>query len=211
MIQMNLDPINPIIKKELVNTISNYLIGRFMCHDYDNVKYCIELSDKENCIYFSFGAPNYNDVFKIGGDLFIQKYYQSYEVQKQPYKGFDITFQATLNNLKQNNTDSVSVYFALSFTDIVDRTIAQLMLDEFVESNRHVKNPPSVQRVEKILDQSQRSTQSEVSVSKLRGNTSGIQSYTYPQILVDKFPELKNLKEEYLNGLISFKNIHIEK
>lgn len=68
----------------------------------------------------------------------------------------------------------------MSFQDNVDRTIAKLILDEFVDIKKHVKNPPSISRQMDDV------------------------KFTYPQILLENFPELKNIKETFLNGLISF-------
>ncbi|KAL4470701.1 hypothetical protein ABPG72_016706 [Tetrahymena utriculariae] len=250
---MKLEPFNPVVKKEVSNTIINSLGGVFTCPDYDDTRYCIELNFENNRLYFSFKIPNFNDIYKISGDYMMKKLYKEYQLESVPAAGFDMTISISLGIIKeipkiQNPTpedeenkkkikeenkrnienisielskfrvnflscpfqyafdqvregkqtkftystrqgdrvwclgdaEQITLFFGLSFQDTVDKNIAKLMLDEFVDIKKHIKNPPSITR------------------------TMEDQKFVYPQNLIDAFPELKNIKEVFLNGLMQF-------
>lgn len=74
---------------------------------------------------------------------------RAFEAVKEGTKSPNFTF-STRNGERVwcvSESESVSIFYGMSFVDIVDRTIAKLLLDEFVESKRHVRNPPSISRI----------------------------------------------------------------
>lgn len=82
----------------------------------------------------------------------------------------------------------MSVFFAVSFQDDVDKILANLILVELVDAKKQVKNAPSVQ--------------------KSFGNEA------MPEILVNHFPELKAAQQKSNNGLVGitfFKQSHFMK
>lgn len=69
---------------------------------------------------------------------------------------------------------TVSVYFGITFEDIVDRSIAKIILSEMEEAKKHAHNAPSVKYVEEKI----------------------------PDGLITDFPEIKSSSAKFQNGVI---------
>lgn len=72
-------------------------------------------------------------------------------------------------------SDNVTVFFAISFDDAVDKAIAKLILTELEEARRQIKNSPSVTKMHEDR---------------------------IPEALVQEFPTLKGQTMKFNNGLI---------
>lgn len=75
MKQMQLEPENPILKKEIYKAIDTELEGLFACPDYDDVRFGIDYSKEKETLMFSFRIPNFAELFAIAGEYFLNKHY----------------------------------------------------------------------------------------------------------------------------------------
>lgn len=101
MQQMKLDPVNPVLKKEIYNTIVGYLGGLFTCPDYDDTRYGVEYREVNNTIYFSFRIPNFKDIYTISGEYLLKKHYSDFNKEAEVSPGFDITISKSLDFIQE--------------------------------------------------------------------------------------------------------------
>ncbi|KRX00984.1 hypothetical protein PPERSA_09590 [Pseudocohnilembus persalinus] len=89
---MNLSPINPLFKEQIIKIISEEGESKYSYMDYENCKVQFQKNLTNNLLVVSFQCYNFKEIYDAGNKFFIDK--------DTAENGYDITFEISLNEIQ---------------------------------------------------------------------------------------------------------------
>lgn len=103
---MSLDPKNGLLKEAIVNTFWNDFTIGLKCNDYDRCSFEVFKDIERKTLSVSMTCLNFKEIFEIGGEFMVSKYYPNLTLEKKPKEGHNLTL--TLDLKKFDSIEGLS-------------------------------------------------------------------------------------------------------